>query len=127
MVVPVRKFQSERERREMKEQHIDPEIEQKIGSLLKDPDLAKRIAGKVISKAETQKTINKMFAWQAAIAAVLLLGLAGLATFYVRSLRESEDNYSNSQNSAQYLASPIETEYLWENTDLIIETSFSER
>ncbi|TGN03457.1 hypothetical protein [Leptospira dzoumogneensis] len=111
----------------MKEQHIDPEIEQKIGSLLKDPDLAKRIAGKVISKAETQKTINKMFAWQAAIAAVLLLGLAGLATFYVRSLRESEDNYSNSQNSAQYLASPIETEYLWENTDLIIETSFSER
>ncbi|MEI1279845.1 hypothetical protein V6Z05_16055 [Leptospira venezuelensis] len=111
----------------MKEKHIDSEIEQKLGSLLNDTDLAKKIAGKVIAKAETQKAINKMFAWQAAIAAVLLLGLAGLATFYIRSFKESEDNYSNLQNSAQYLASPIETEYLWENTDLIIETSFSER
>ncbi|TGK04690.1 hypothetical protein EHQ81_19225 [Leptospira selangorensis] len=111
----------------MKEPYIDSDLDQKIGSLLKDPDLAKRIAGKVIAKAEFQEASNKIFVWQAALAAILLLGLAGLATFYVRSLKESEDNYSNSQNSAEYLASPIETEYIWENTDLIIETSFSER
>ncbi|MGJ4744733.1 hypothetical protein ACQV5M_00095 [Leptospira sp. SA-E8] len=110
----------------MKEKHIDPEIEQKIGSLLNDPDLAKRISGKVIAKAEIQKTIHKMFIKQA-LAAVLLLGLAGLATFYIRSQKESSDPYSNYQNSAELLSSPIETEYVWENTDLIIETSFSER
>ncbi|PJZ47718.1 hypothetical protein [Leptospira saintgironsiae] len=111
----------------MKEPNIDADLDRKIGSLLKDPDLAKRIAGKVIAKAEIQEVSKNIFVWQAAIAAVLLLGLAGLATFYVRSLKESEDPYSSSQNSAEYLASPIETEYIWENTDLIIETSFSER
>ncbi|MEI7012480.1 hypothetical protein [Leptospira licerasiae] len=110
----------------MKEKHIDPEIEQKIGSLLNDADLAKRISGKVIAKAEVQKTIHKIFIKQA-LAAILLLGLAGLATFYIRSQKESSDPYSNYQNSAEYLASPIETEYIWEDTDLIIETSFSER
>lgn len=110
----------------MKSPYNDSDLDQKIGSLLKDPDLAKRIAGKVISKAETQEASDKKFLWPA-LAAALLLGLAGLATFYVRSIQKSEDYYSKSQNSAEYLASPIETEYIWEDTDLIIETSFSER
>ncbi|PJZ24045.1 hypothetical protein CH352_17975 [Leptospira hartskeerlii] len=110
----------------MKEPYIDSDLDRKIGSLLNDPDLAKRIAGKVIAKAEIQEASNKKFVWHA-LAAILLLGLAGLATFYIRNLKESEDPYSNSQNSAEYLASPIETEYIWEDTDLIIETSFSER
>ncbi|TGK42718.1 hypothetical protein [Leptospira andrefontaineae] len=111
----------------MKEPYIDSDLDKKIGSLLNDPDLAKRIAGKVIAKAEIQEVSNNIFVWQAAIAAILLLGLAGLATFYIRNVKESENSYSDSQNSAEFLASPIETEYLWENTDLIIETSFSER
>ncbi|MGJ4786456.1 hypothetical protein EHQ52_12670 [Leptospira koniambonensis] len=111
----------------MKEPYNDSDLDQKIGSLLNDPDLAKRIAGNIIAKAEIQEASNNKFMWQAAIAAVLILGLVGLATFYTRSMKESENSYSNSQNSAQYLASPIETEYLWEDTDLIIETSFSQR
>ncbi|PJZ75437.1 hypothetical protein [Leptospira neocaledonica] len=110
----------------MKGPYNDSDLDQKIGSLLKDPDLAKRIAGKVIAKAEAQETIHKRFVWQA-LAAVLLLGLAGLATFYIRNLKESGDTYSSSQNSAEFLASPLETEYIWEDTDLIIETSFSQR
>ncbi|WP_246048497.1 hypothetical protein [Leptospira sarikeiensis] len=107
----------------------DPDLDLKMETLLQDPNFAKRIAGNIIQKEENRKKIfpSNRFVLQA-LAAALLLGISSLiATFYIRSEKESKDSYSNYQNSAEFLASPLETEHIWEGTDLIIETSFTQR
>ncbi|TGK01652.1 hypothetical protein EHO59_11100 [Leptospira semungkisensis] len=108
----------------------ESELDQTVERLIQDPDFSRRIAKRIIAQAEHKKTkpANLEFAWKA-IAAVLLIGLtAVLASYYSRSQKESQDSFSGLSNpAAELIASPVETEYVWEDTDLIIETSFTER
>ncbi|TGJ99013.1 hypothetical protein EHQ53_10465 [Leptospira langatensis] len=108
----------------------ESELDQTVERLIQDPDFSRRIAGRIMAQVEEEHTesANLEFAWKA-IAALVLLGLTAIfASYYSRSQKESTDSFSGLSNpAAELIASPVETEYVWEDTDLIIETSFTAR
>ncbi|EPG64155.1 hypothetical protein [Leptospira wolffii] len=105
------------------------ELNKTIERLIEDPDFSRRIASRiVVQAANREKERFPLKSWQA-LAAAILLGIgATFATYLLRTEKVQFSDYSGLSNqSAKAIASPIETEYAWEATDLIIEASFSER
>ncbi len=110
--------------------NTDLELNQTIENLIEDPNFSRRIASRILIQAASleRKKTKPVFMWKA-IAAVSLLGLGTLFAAYILSnQRELINSYAGLSNpAAELVASPHETEYIWETTDTIIETSFGER
>ncbi|TGN20865.1 hypothetical protein [Leptospira idonii] len=99
------------------------QLDQVIDRLIQDPDFSKRTAIHVLKAASSQPKASNHAVWYYVAAAVVFF-IFSVSEFW--SFNSETPNYRGTI-SAEEVSAPEESEFIWNETDSLILTSFGSR
>lgn len=101
-------------------------LDQAVEHLLNDKTFSKRTASAVVARAEIQEAFpkNRTRTWLAVAAA----GLLSISIFFWNQTNSGSQRYAGlTEASSSVLASPEQTDQVWQDTDSIISGALASR